>query len=75
MPYPASATSSSAAATPGVIVTLGQMGTADQYREAVWQECWGQAYPMCETCWEATRQVAQAHRPGLVITHTRPPRP
>src|SRR5258708_19016347 len=24
-----------------VIVTLGQMGTPGQYREALWLECWG----------------------------------
>jgi hypothetical protein len=46
------------------------MGTPGQYREAVWLECWGKSYPMCQPCWEATRQVAQAHRPALVITGT-----
>jgi hypothetical protein len=56
-----------------VVVTLGQMGTADQYREALWLEAWGKPYPMCGPCWEATRQVAQAHRPGLAITDTRIP--
>jgi hypothetical protein len=25
---------------------------------------------MCGPCWQATRQVAQAHRPGLVVTGT-----
>jgi hypothetical protein len=25
---------------------------------------------MCQPCWDATRQVAQAHRPALVITDT-----
>lgn len=53
-----------------VIVTLGQMGTPGQYREAVWLECWGRSYPMCGPCWEATRQVAGSRRPGLVITDT-----
>jgi hypothetical protein len=53
-----------------VVVTLGQMGTAEQHREAMWMECWGRSYPMCGPCWEATRQVARARRPGLVITDT-----
>ena len=58
-----------------VAVTLGQLGTPGQYREAVWMESWGKSYPLCQPCWEATRQVAQARRPGLVITDTRPHRP
>jgi hypothetical protein len=49
---------------------MGQMGTADQHREAVWMESWGKSYPMCQPCWEATRQVAQAPRPALRITDT-----
>jgi hypothetical protein len=53
-----------------VVVTLGQMGTAGQHRQALWMETWGRSYPMCHPCWEATRQVAQARRPGLVITGT-----
>jgi hypothetical protein len=51
-----------------VIVTLGQMGTTDQHRQSLWLEAWGRSYPMCGPCWEATRQVAASHRPGLVIT-------
>jgi len=50
-----------------VVVTLGQMGTPDQHREALWLEVWGKSYPMCGPCWQATRQVARACRPGLVI--------
>jgi hypothetical protein len=46
------------------------MGTPGQHREAVWIECWGKSYPMCGPCWDATRQVAQARRPALVITGT-----
>ena len=38
-----------------VIVTLGQMGTPDQHRQALWLECWGKSYPMCGPCWQATR--------------------
>ena len=53
-----------------VVVTLGQMGTPDQRRAALWLECWGRSYPMCGPCWDATRQVAQARRPGLIITGT-----
>jgi hypothetical protein len=53
-----------------VVATLGPMGTADEYRAALWLEAWGKSYPMCAPCWEATRQVAQAHRPALVITST-----
>jgi hypothetical protein len=56
-----------------VVVTLGPMGTAGQHRQALWLETWGKPYPMCVPCWQATRQVAQAHRPGLVITDTRTP--
>jgi hypothetical protein len=56
-----------------VIVTLGPMGAPDRHREALWLEAWGKPCPMCAPCWEATRQVAQAHRPGLVITDTRTP--
>jgi hypothetical protein len=49
-------------------VTLGQMGAPGQHREAVWMEAWGRSYPMCGPCWQATRHVAQARRPALVIT-------
>jgi hypothetical protein len=53
-----------------VVVTMGQMGTPGQHREALWREAWGSPYPMCGPCWQATRQVAQARRPSLVITDT-----
>ena len=56
-----------------VVVTLGQMGTADEHRQALWLEAWGRSYPMCQPCWEATRQVAQARRPALIITGTTTP--
>jgi len=56
-----------------VVVTLGPMGTADEYRQALWLEAWGRSYPMCGPCWDATRQVAQARRPALVITNTTQP--
>jgi len=53
-----------------VVVTLGPMGTADQHRQALWMEAWGQSYPMCQPCWQATRHVAASRRPSLVITGT-----
>jgi hypothetical protein len=28
------------------------------------------SYPMCGLCWDVTRQVAQARRPGLISTDT-----
>ena len=59
-----------ASAPAQVVVTLGQMGTPDEYRQALWMETWGRSYPTCPPCWEATRQVAASRRPGLVITDT-----
>jgi len=50
-----------------VVVTLGQMGTPDQHRQALWMETWGRSYPLCQPCWQATRHVAASRRPGLVI--------
>ena len=58
-----------------VTVIFGELGTAAWYNDAVWPETWGCSYPLCAECWDLTRQVAQARRPGLVITDTRPPRP
>ena len=52
-----------------VVVTFGEMGTRWQ-ADAVFQDCWGRSYAMCGECWAAARQVAQAHRPALVITGT-----
>jgi len=54
-----------------VIVTFGQWGTA--WPDALWLDCWGPSYPMCGQCWEATRQLALATRPGLVICDTTSP--
>ena len=51
-------------------MTLGQVGTPDQYRQAVWMQAWGRSYPLCGPCWEAIRQAAQARRPALIITDT-----
>jgi hypothetical protein len=50
-----------------VAVTLSQMGTPGQYRQALWLETWGRSYPLCGPCWEATRHVASSRRPGLLI--------
>ncbi len=58
-----------------VTVTFGALGTAAWDNDAVWPETWGHSYPLCPECWDLTCQVAQSHRPGLVITDTRPPRP
>ena len=58
-----------------VTVTIGALGTAAWGSDAVWPQSWGRCYQMCSECWDSTRQVAQARRPGLVITDTRPPRP
>jgi hypothetical protein len=52
-----------------VVVTFGDLGTHWQ-PDALWQDGWGQSYPMCSECWQATRQLAQARRPALVITGT-----
>jgi hypothetical protein len=51
----------------GVMVTFGELGTHWQ-PDAVFQDCWGRSYPMCQECWQAVREVAQARRPHLVIT-------
>ncbi len=52
-----------------VVVTFGELGTRWQ-PGALWQDSWGQSYTMCPECWATTRQVAEACRPGLVITGT-----
>jgi hypothetical protein len=52
-----------------VVVTFGELGTRWQ-PEAVFQDCWSRSYAMCGECWQATREVAQARRPALVITGT-----
>jgi hypothetical protein len=54
-----------------VVVTFGDLGTRWQ-PNAVFQDCWGRSYAMCSECWDAARQVAQAHRPALVITAATP---
>jgi hypothetical protein len=54
-----------------VVVTFGELGTRWQ-AGAVFQDCWGRSCPMCGECWQATREVAQARRPALVITGTSP---
>ena len=55
-----------------VVVTFGTLGTAAWASDALWPETWGHSYPMCAECWDLTRQVAQRHRPGLVITGAQP---
>ena len=57
-----------------VIATFGifnDPGAGYHDRGALWRECWGQAYPLCGTCWEQTRQVAAKYRPHLVVIDAR----
>jgi len=50
-----------------VVVSFGRLGVPGTPREAFWPEVWGRAYPMCASCWEATRQTAAKARPHLVV--------
>lgn len=54
-----------------VIVTFGELGTHWQ-PDALWVECWGRSYAMCQECWDVTRRIAKSCRPGLVITDADP---
>ena len=51
------------------VVTFGELGTRWQ-PDAVFSDCWGRSYAMCGECFQAVREVAQARRPGLIITGT-----
>ncbi|HUZ38952.1 MAG TPA: hypothetical protein VMV17_21720 [Streptosporangiaceae bacterium] len=54
----------------GVIVTSGILadpGSFAHSKDALWSDCWGKSYPMCEECWQLTAEVAAGRRPGLVI--------
>lgn len=51
------------------VVTFGDLGNRWQ-PGAVWQDCWGRSFAMCGECWDTTRHIAQARRPGLVIIDT-----
>jgi hypothetical protein len=55
-----------------VVVAFGELGTRWQ-PGAVFQDCWGQSYALCQECWQAAREVAQARRPALTITSTTTP--
>jgi hypothetical protein len=55
-----------------VVVTFGDLGIK-WHRDALWQDSWGQSYPMCGDCWQQTRTVAQAARPALVLHDTTGP--
>ena len=57
-----------------VVVTFGKLGTRWQ-RGALWQGTWGRPFPVCSACWDAIREVAEVHRPGLVIRDRREPAP
>jgi hypothetical protein len=48
-----------------VIVAFGQLGT--RFTDELWHEAWGRAIPMCAACWEDTRRIAEALRPGLTV--------
>jgi hypothetical protein len=50
-----------------VVVTFGELGTAAWDKDALWPDSWGRSYAMCPECWDLTRQVAQRHRPGLLV--------
>jgi hypothetical protein len=53
-----------------VIATFGVLNDpfASYYRPgALWRECWGVPVPMCEVCWDSSRQVAVRYRPGLAV--------
>src|SRR5689334_8782332 len=53
-----------------VVVTFGVLGTRWQ-RDALWQGNWGKSFAVCQGCWDAIREVAQSHRPNLVIRDCR----
>ena len=58
-----------------VVVTFGRLADPGSYRHgpgALWPECWGRSYAMCAQCWERTRRLAAAARPGLAIRDARP---
>jgi hypothetical protein len=53
-----------------VIVTFGTLadpGSDAFSADALWPDCWGVAYPMCQPCWELTHTVALARRPALTV--------
>ena len=58
-----------------VVVTFGRLagpGASRRGRGALWPECWGRSFAMCTGCWERTRRLAAAARPGLAVRDTRP---
>ncbi len=58
-----------------VIVTFGQLAGPGGHAHGpgtLWPECWGRSFAMCEECWERTRRLAVAARPGLAIRDARP---
>jgi hypothetical protein len=57
-----------------VVVTFEELGTRWQ-RGALWQGTWSRPFPVCSACWDAIREVAEVHRPGLVIRDRREPAP
>ncbi|HEY5985742.1 MAG TPA: hypothetical protein VIV12_05060 [Streptosporangiaceae bacterium] len=58
-----------------VMVTYDRLGGNWWDKDALWPECWGRSYLNCAGCWDQTRQVAQARRPGLMVRDCRPAAP
>ena len=55
-----------------LVITYGQLGTHPWDKDSLWPGSWGRSYPQCRPCWDSIRDVAETHRPGLVVTdHTR----
>jgi len=50
-----------------VIITSSELGTR-WHNDALWQDTWGRSFAPCAGCREAGPQIAQRHRPTLVIT-------
>ena len=50
--------------------TLNDAGAGYYDRAGLWREQWGCSCPLCDACWEQTRQVAAKYRPRLVVTDT-----
>jgi len=42
-----------------VVITFGRMP------RALWPECTGKSYPMCQACWQHTRDVAVRVLPDI----------
>ena len=54
-----------------VIVMFGRLAGPGS-PGALWPECWGRSFAMCAGCWERTRRLVAAARPGVTVRDTRP---